>query len=159
MQLMQYTLLQPKQMLIQTIPYCLHAEFYRAQSVLQPYLTIFDSSCGATCLVISISIIFCFVSCQSHFNGLTHSPLSTILCDDISKTHAAVERLKCVLELQLSRNVESVLHFLMIFMYTKLIKSFLLLPHNRRSRIFSPACNMSSLSDANEKILNRFWNS
>ena len=36
---------------------------------------------------------------------------------------------------------------------------FFLLPPNRRTRIFSPACNMSSLSDANQKILNKFRNS
>ena len=39
-------------------------------------------------------------------------------------------------------------------------KVFSHLPLNRRSRIFSPACNMSFLSDnGNEKIINRFWNS
>ena len=48
-------------------------------------------------------------------------------------------------------------NFLMTFMYTKLIKSFTL-PPSRKSRIFSPACNISLLSDANEKILNRFRN-
>ena len=59
---MQHTPLQPEQMLVQTTPYYLHVEFFRAQSVLQPYLTIFSSSNGATCLVILIAIIPRFVS-------------------------------------------------------------------------------------------------
>ena len=73
---MQDTPLQPKQMLVQTTAYCLHVQFYRAPSVLQPYSTIFNSSGGAACLVILIAIIPCFVSCQpnlkrssSHFKG------------------------------------------------------------------------------------------
>ena len=42
---------------------------------------------------------------------LAHSPLSTLVSDDISKAHAAVQDLRWVHELQLSRNVESVLTF------------------------------------------------
>ena len=42
---------------------------------------------------------------------LAHSPLSTLVSDDISKAHAAVQELRWVHELQLSRNVESVLTF------------------------------------------------
>ena len=59
---MQETPLQPEQMLVQTTPYCLHVQFFRAQSILKPYLTIFNNFVGATCLIILISIIPCFVS-------------------------------------------------------------------------------------------------
>ena len=89
-----------------------------------------------------------------------HSPLSTLVSDDISKAHAAVQHFKWVHELQLSRNVESVLTFFHdIYVKRSSSRVFSLLPLNRRSSFFSPACNMSSLSDANEKILNRFRNS
>ena len=40
-----------------------------------------------------------------------HSPLFTPVSDEISKAHAAVQHLKSVQELQLSRNAESVLRF------------------------------------------------
>ena len=46
---MQNTPLQPKQMLVQTTPYCLHVQFSQAQAALQPYLTIFNSFDGAAC--------------------------------------------------------------------------------------------------------------
>ena len=52
---MQVNPLQHEQMLVKTTPYCLHVQFFRMQSILQPYLTIFNSSGGAICLVISIS--------------------------------------------------------------------------------------------------------
>ena len=63
-QFMQDTPLQPKQIVVKTTPYCLHVPFFPAQSILHPYLTIFNSSGGATCLVILIGIIPCFVRCQ-----------------------------------------------------------------------------------------------
>ena len=51
-------------------------------------------------------------------------------------------------------------HFSILFRYKKLVNKFSLIPPNRRSGIFTPAWNMSSLSDdVNEKILNRFRNS
>ena len=76
----QDTPLQPEQMLVQTMPYCLHVQFYRAQSLLLQYVTIFNSSGGATCLVISIGIIPCFVSCQPHFKGSSSkSPLHSCI--------------------------------------------------------------------------------
>ena len=61
------TPLQPKQMLVQATPYHLHVQFFRMQSVLHPYLAIFNSSGGITCLVILIAIISRSVSWQLHY--------------------------------------------------------------------------------------------
>ena len=69
LQFKQDTPLQSEQILVQTTPYYLHVQFYRTHTVLQPYLTIFNSSGGATCLVVSIGIIPCFVTCRPHFKG------------------------------------------------------------------------------------------
>ena len=67
LQSMQDTPLHPKQMLVQITQHCLDMHFFRVQFVVQPHLIIFNSSGGATCLLILIGIIG--LQFQSHFIG------------------------------------------------------------------------------------------
>ena len=142
---MQDTPLQPKQIIVKTTPYCLHVPFFHAQSILQPYLTIFNSSGGATCLFILIGIIPCFVSCQPILRGPAQSPLSTLVSDDISKAHTVVQHLKWVHELQFLRNVESVWTFSHDINVQETYQEF------------SPFCHLAEVAES--EYLNRFRNS
>ena len=101
----------------------------------------------ATCSVISIGIILRLVSWQCHFKGsIAYSPLHSCVWWYIRSTCwcAASE-----VDPQASTFTEC----------HSSSRVFFLLSASRRSRIFSPTCNMSFLSyDSNEKILSRFRN-
>ena len=138
-QFMQDTPLQPKQIVVKTTPYCLHVPFFPAQSILHPYLTIFTSSGGATCLVILIGIIPCFVRCQPLHSCIWWYIQSTYCCAAPKVGPQASVFTKCWVCLDI---------FSWYWCTRSLSRVFSLLPPSRRSRIFSPACNMSFLSDA-----------
>ena len=106
---MQYTPLQSEQMLVQTMPYCLHVQFFRAQSILQQlFLTAL-----VVLLVWSFRSALFLVSLAVNpiLRDPAHSSLSTLVSYDICKAHIAVHHLEWVQEVQLSWNVESVLTF------------------------------------------------
>ena len=135
-------------------------QFFRVQSVLKPCVTIFNSSGGTACLVISIGITPRFVSCQPHLKeSSTYSPFHSCIWWYIQSTcwFTASEvdpQASNLTECQVCPNI---LSWNLCTRSSSRVLS--LLPPSRRSRIFSPACNMSFLPDTNEKILNRSRNS
>ena len=154
---MQYTPLQSEQMLVQTMPYCLHVQFFRAQSILQQLFL--------TALVVLLvwsfrsALFLVLLAVNPILRDPAHSSLSTLVSYDICKAHIAVHHLEWVQEVQLSWNVGVCLDIFSWYLCTRSSsRVFSLLPLSGRSRIFSPACNMSFLPDANEKILDRFRN-
>ena len=93
---MQDTPLQPEQILVKTTLYCLHVLFLRAQSILRPYLIIFNSSGGATVCSFRSALFLVLSAANTILWDPAHSHLSTLVSDDISKTHAVVQHLKWV---------------------------------------------------------------
>ena len=119
-QIMQDIPMQPEKMFVETTPYCLHVQLFRMQSVWQTHLTVFSSSGGDTCLVISIGIIPRLVSCQPQFEeSSTFSPLYSCIWWYI----------KSIWSRSKSFNINGISsltwNFLMILIYPKLIKNVL----------------------------------
>ena len=140
--------MQPEKMLVETTPYCLHVQLFRVQSVWQTHLTVFSSSGGDTCLVISIGIIPRLVSCQPQFEeSSTFSPLYSCIWWYIKSTccRAASEvgpRASTLMGYQVWLEIFS------WYLYTQSSsRIFSTLPPRRKIRFFSPAWDMSFLSD------------
>ena len=104
------------------------------------------------------ALFFALSAANPILRDLAHSPLSTLASDDISKANASMQHLKRVHELQLSRNVEYVLAFSHICEH-EAHQEFSPSYHLAEVEFSLQLVNMSILSDANAKILNRFRNS
>ena len=106
------------------------------------------------------SALFLVLSAANHIlRDPAHCLLFTPVSDDISEAHADVQHLKWVHKLQLwwCRVCPDIFSWYLCTRSSSGV--FFLFSSSNRSRIFSPACNMSFLSDAKKKILSRFQNS
>ena len=84
-----------------------------------------------------------------------HCPGVNPVSDNISEAHAEVG--PKALTLTGCRVCPDIFSYCLCTRSTS--RDFSLLSHSRRSRTFSPTCNMYFLSDnGKEKVLNRFWN-
>ena len=136
--------------------------FFCVQSVLQLFkaLSIFNVCGGATFLVISSDIISHLGSYQPILRDQAYCILSTLYLMIYLKHMLLCNIWSGFKNFIFEGMLRFSWHSLIIFMTKKLIKSFLSLPPSRRSRTFSPACNMHFQSnDGNEKIPDRFRNS
>ena len=116
--------IQPKQMLVQTT---LYVQFFHVKSVLQPYLTIFNNNSGGSsiCLFVyqQLHLLSHFERHYSLFDWQPHFKGSSALSPLYSCTWWYIWsgsksfNLKWVLSLSC--------HFVIIFISTKIIKSFL----------------------------------
>ena len=152
LQSMQDTPLHPKQMLVQITQHSLDMQFFRVQFAVQTHLIIFNSSGGATCLLILIGIIG--LQFWSHFNG------SSILTPLHSFMWRYTQRTCCIWSGYKGFNLDAMPCVSWHFLIIGPSKVYSLLPTDRRSSFFFPNCNMYFLShDGNGKILNRIRNS